>query len=41
MAWEVAIDPAGEPRDPPQELALAKLSSGAAFRFEQRRPVRL
>ena len=40
LAWDVVIDPATEPRDPPQELALAKLSRGAAFRFEQRRALR-
>jgi hypothetical protein len=40
LAWDVSIDPANEPRDPPPELALAKISRGAAFRFEQRRPLR-
>jgi hypothetical protein len=40
LAWEVVIDPAAEPRDEPQELKLARLSRGAAFRFEQRRALR-
>jgi hypothetical protein len=40
LAWEVVIDPAAPPRPDPPELALAKLSRGAAFRFERRRPLR-
>jgi hypothetical protein len=40
LAWDVVIDPAAEPRDPPRELALARISRGAAFRFEQRRTLR-
>ena len=40
LAWDVVIDPTAPPRDPPQELALAKISRGAAFVFEQRRAVR-
>jgi hypothetical protein len=34
------IDPAADPQKEPQELALAKLSRGAGFRFEQRRTLR-
>ena len=41
FAWDVIIDPSADPRDPPAELALAKISRGAAFRFEQRRPLRV
>ncbi|MFQ5415998.1 MAG: hypothetical protein ACE5FL_03005 [Myxococcota bacterium] len=40
LAWDVVIDPESEPRDAPAELTLAKSSRGAAFRFEQRRPLR-
>ncbi|MBW2272057.1 MAG: hypothetical protein JRG96_02200 [Deltaproteobacteria bacterium] len=40
FAWDVSIDPSAEPRPPPQELALAKISRGATFRFEQRRALR-
>ncbi len=40
LAWDVVIDPRAEPRDPPQELKLAKISRGAGFRFEQRRLLR-
>jgi hypothetical protein len=40
LAWEVVIDPSAEPQPPPQELALAKISRGASFRFEQRRALR-
>jgi hypothetical protein len=40
LAWDVIVDPAAEPAPPPPELALAKISRGAAFRFEQRRPLR-
>jgi hypothetical protein len=40
LAWDVVIDPAVDPRRPPQELALAKISRGASFRFEQRRSLR-
>jgi hypothetical protein len=40
LAWDVVIDPAAEPRPDPPELKLARLSRGAAFRFEQRRPLR-
>jgi hypothetical protein len=40
LAWDVVIDPAAEPRKDPRELSLARLSRGASFRFEQRRPLR-
>jgi hypothetical protein len=40
LAWEVVIDPNVEPLEAPSELALAKLSRGAGFRFEQRRSLR-
>ena len=40
LAWDVVIDPGAEPREPPQELALARISRGADFRFEQRRGLR-
>ena len=40
FAWDVRIDPSAEPQLPPQELQLAKISRGAAFRFEQRRTLR-
>jgi len=41
LAWEVTIDPDADPRPPPPELALAKISRGAGFRFEQRRRLRV
>ncbi|MBW2231287.1 MAG: hypothetical protein JRH17_12955 [Deltaproteobacteria bacterium] len=40
LAWDVVIDPNAEPQLPPQELALAKISRGASFQFEQRRMLR-
>jgi hypothetical protein len=40
LAWDIVIDPAAEPRAEPEELALAKVSRGAAFSFEQRRTLR-
>lgn len=40
FAWEVVIDPAAEPQPEPWELALARISRGATFRFEQRRGLR-
>jgi hypothetical protein len=40
LAWDVVIDPDADPRPPSRELALAKISRGAAFRFEQRRGLR-
>jgi hypothetical protein len=40
LAWEVTIDPDAAPQPDPPGLKLARLSRGAAFRFEQRRPLR-
>ena len=40
-AWDVVIDRSAEPQPVPQELKLAKISKGAAFQFEQRRPLRV
>ena len=40
LAWDVVIDHAAEPQLPPRELALAKISRGAGFRFQQRRRLR-
>jgi hypothetical protein len=40
LAWEIVIDPASTPQQPPQELNLAKISRGASFEFEQRRALR-
>jgi hypothetical protein len=40
LAWDVVIDPAAEPQPVPPELELARISRGATFRFEQRRPLR-
>jgi hypothetical protein len=40
LAWEVVLDPAADPRPDPPELALARISRGAAFELEQRRPLR-
>jgi len=40
LAWEIEIDPVVEPAEEPQELALARLSGGMTFRFEQRRLLR-
>ena len=40
LAWEVVVDPAAEPWPDPPELALARISRGAAFRFERRRNLR-
>ena len=40
LAWDVVIDPTSTPQEPPQELALAKISRGATFEFEQRRSLR-
>jgi len=36
-AWDVVIDPAREPAEPPLALQLARTSSGLDFRFERRR----
>ncbi len=40
LAWEVVIDPSAEPQPEPDELQLARISSGAEFKFEQRRLLR-
>jgi hypothetical protein len=40
LAWDVVIDPSADPQPVPHELKLAKISRGAAFRFEQRRALR-
>ena len=40
LAWEVTIDPAAEPRAEPRELGLARISRGATFAFQRRRPLR-
>jgi hypothetical protein len=40
LAWEVVIDPSAEPQPAAPELALAKISRGAAFQFERRRALR-
>ncbi|MDG2048657.1 MAG: hypothetical protein P8M78_00710 [Myxococcota bacterium] len=39
-AWEIVIDPAAPPASEPIELSLARISQGARFAFETRRPVR-
>ncbi len=40
LAWEVVLDRDAAPQPEPHELALARLSRGAGFRFVQRRPLR-
>jgi hypothetical protein len=40
FAWKVVIDPGAEPQEDPEELALARVSRGASFQLEQRRPLR-
>ena len=40
LAWDLVLDPSADPQPIPQELKLAKLSRGAAFRFEKRRLLR-
>lgn len=40
FAWEIKIDPSAEPSPAPKELALARISKGARFRFERRRNLR-
>jgi len=40
LAWDVVIDPHGEPQEDPPELKLAYLSRGATFELEQRRTLR-
>lgn len=41
FAWDIVIDPQAEPRAEPEELLIARRSSGMSFCFEQRRPLRL
>lgn len=40
FAWEVEIDPSAEPVAAPDELNLAKMSTGMRFKFEARRRLR-
>jgi hypothetical protein len=40
LAWDVVIDPTAAPAPEPGPVQLAKLSSGARFLFERRRPLR-
>ncbi len=40
LAWEIEIDPGATPREDPAELALARVSRGASFEMEPRRPLR-
>jgi hypothetical protein len=40
LAWDVILDRGSAPRAEPPELALARISRGAAFEIEQRRPLR-
>jgi hypothetical protein len=40
FAYDVAIDPDAKPATEAREIALAKISGGAAFVFTPRRPVR-
>ena len=40
LAWEVIVDRSATPQPEPRELGLARLSRGAGFEFEQRRPLR-
>lgn len=40
LAFEVRIDPAADPAEPPRSLALGQISKGAAFVFERRRLAR-
>ena len=41
FAWDVVIDPNAEPAAEPDELALARMSNGMRFQFEQRRLIRV
>ncbi|MCP4004065.1 MAG: hypothetical protein GY725_07715 [bacterium] len=41
LAWDIVIEPASKPREEATELKLARISRGAEFEFEQRRPVRV
>jgi len=40
LAWDIVLDPEAAPQPAPQELALARMSRGATFRFERRRLLR-
>ena len=40
LAWDVVVDPAAAPQPEPSGMQLAKLSTGARFVFERRRPLR-
>jgi hypothetical protein len=40
LAWDVVIDRTAEPQPEPEELQIARISSGAEFEFEQRRVLR-
>ncbi len=40
LAWNVVIEASEEPRPEPSEVGLARLSRGATFALEQRRPLR-
>jgi hypothetical protein len=40
LAWDVVIDPQAQPAPEPGPVQLGKLSSGARFVFERRRPLR-
>ena len=41
LAWKVFIDPDAEPSPEPPELGFARMSRGAGFVLEQRRPLRV
>ena len=40
LEWEIVIDDTAEPQPEPEELAIARISRGAAFQFERRRTLR-
>lgn len=40
LAWRLRSDPAAEPLPEPPEVAITRISTGASFAFEQRRPLR-
>ncbi|MEV5750727.1 hypothetical protein AB0L00_23135 [Actinoallomurus sp. NPDC052308] len=40
VAFEIAVEPGAEPAPEPPEVGLTRLSTGAAFRFRARRPLR-
>ena len=41
FAWEIAIDPAAEPRDEPAEMRLGRISRGVDFELMKRKPLRV